>query len=92
MIIVRGCCYSNFSVKFLLWIVYVPGYSVDYFHQNTERIISVIMHFLIQLLQRNRLDCCAMMVLLPSKEVSLRISQLGVSSFGTAVSAVGFHV
>ena len=50
MIIVRGCCYSNFSVKFLLWIVYVPGYSVDYFHQNTERIISVIMHFLIQLL------------------------------------------
>jgi len=26
---VGGCCYSNLSVKFLLW-VYVPGYSVDY--------------------------------------------------------------
>jgi len=30
MIIVGGCCYSNLSVKFLLWIIYVPGYSVDY--------------------------------------------------------------
>jgi len=29
-IIVGGCCYSNLSVKFLLWIVYVSGYSVDY--------------------------------------------------------------
>jgi len=29
-IIVGGCCYSNLSVKFLLWIVYVPGYSVDF--------------------------------------------------------------
>ena len=31
MIIVGGCCESNLSVKFLLWIVCVPGYSVDYF-------------------------------------------------------------
>jgi len=23
--------YSNLSIKFLLWIVYVPGYSVDFF-------------------------------------------------------------
>jgi len=30
MIIVGGCCYSTLSVKFLLWIIYVPGYSVDY--------------------------------------------------------------
>ena len=30
MIIVGGCCYSNLSVKFLLWIVYVPGYNVHY--------------------------------------------------------------
>jgi len=29
-IIVGGCWCSNLSVKFLLWIVYVPGYSVDY--------------------------------------------------------------
>jgi len=29
-IIVGGCCYSNLSVKFLLWIVYVPGSSVEY--------------------------------------------------------------
>jgi len=29
-IIVGGCCYSNLSVKFLLWIIYVTGYSVDY--------------------------------------------------------------
>jgi len=29
-IIFGGCCCSNLSVKFLLWIVYVPGYSVDY--------------------------------------------------------------
>jgi len=28
--IVGGCCYGNLSVKFLLWIFYVPGYSVDY--------------------------------------------------------------
>ena len=27
MIIVGGCCYSNLSVQYLLWIVYVPGYS-----------------------------------------------------------------
>jgi len=31
MIIVGGCCSSNLSVEFLLWIVYVPRYSVDYF-------------------------------------------------------------
>jgi len=30
MIIVGGCCYSNLSVKFLFWIVYVPSYIVDY--------------------------------------------------------------
>jgi len=38
--IVEGCCSSILSVKFLLWMVYVPGYSVDYFHKNSECIIS----------------------------------------------------
>jgi len=28
-IIVGGCCYSNLSVKCLLWIVYLPGCSAD---------------------------------------------------------------
>jgi len=26
--------------NFLLWIVYVSGYSVDYFHKKSERNIS----------------------------------------------------
>jgi len=30
----------------LLWIVYVPGYSVDYFHKNSERNISVVIQLL----------------------------------------------
>jgi len=37
MIIVGGCCYSNLSVKFLLWIVYVPGYSVEYSGLRSHR-------------------------------------------------------
>jgi len=31
---------SNLSVKFLLWIVYVPSYNVDYFDKNSERLAS----------------------------------------------------
>jgi len=31
---------------FLLRIVYVPGYSVDYLHNNSERNISVVMQLL----------------------------------------------
>jgi len=46
MIIVRGWCYSNLSDKILLWIVYVPGYSVDYFHKYSERNIRVAMQLL----------------------------------------------
>jgi len=42
MIIVGSCCQSNLSIKFLLWIVYVLGYSVDYFHKNSERNITVV--------------------------------------------------
>ena len=30
MIIIGGCCYSNLSANFLLWIVYAPSYSVNY--------------------------------------------------------------
>jgi len=41
MIIVGGCCYSNLSVKFLLWVVYVPGYSVDYIIQGCEAIVKM---------------------------------------------------
>jgi len=41
MIIVGG--WSNLSVKFLSWIVYVPGYDVDYFHKNSERNLSVVL-------------------------------------------------
>jgi len=37
MIMVGGCCYSNISVKFLLWIVYVTGYSVDYSGLQSNR-------------------------------------------------------
>jgi len=36
MIIIGGHCYSNSSVTFLLWIISVPGYSVDYFCKNSE--------------------------------------------------------
>jgi len=32
----------NLSVNVLLWIVYVPGYSVDYIHKNSECNFSVI--------------------------------------------------
>jgi len=32
----------------LLWIVYVPGYSVDYFHKNSEPNISVVIQTLFQ--------------------------------------------
>jgi len=38
--------YSNVSVKFLLWIIYVPGYSVDYIHKNSERNICVTIQWL----------------------------------------------
>ena len=31
MIIFGDCCSSNLSVEFLLWIVYLLDYSVDYF-------------------------------------------------------------
>jgi len=31
-----------YPLNFVLWIVYVPGYSVDYFHKNSERNISVV--------------------------------------------------
>jgi len=44
MMFVGGC--GNFSVKFLLWIVCVSGYSVDYFHKNPERNISVVIQLL----------------------------------------------
>ena len=37
IIIVGGCCYSNLSVKFLLSIVYVPVYSVDYSGLRSHR-------------------------------------------------------
>jgi len=30
-----------YPLNFVLWIVYVPSYSVDYFHKNSERTISV---------------------------------------------------
>jgi len=40
MIIVGGSCQSNLSVKSLLWIVHVPGYSVDYFYKNSEHNIT----------------------------------------------------
>jgi len=33
---------KQFSVKFLLWIVSAPGYSVDYFEKNSEGTISVV--------------------------------------------------
>jgi len=46
VIIVGGSCSSNLSVKFLLWSVYVSGYSVDYFHKNSERVIGVIIQLL----------------------------------------------
>jgi len=46
MIIVGGCCYSNLSVKFLLWIFCFPGYSADYFHKNSECNISVVLQLL----------------------------------------------
>ena len=36
-IIVGDCCNSNLSVKFLLWIVCVPGYSVDYLGLRSRR-------------------------------------------------------
>jgi len=42
MIFVVACCESNISVKFLLWIVCVSGNSVNYFHKNPERNISVV--------------------------------------------------
>jgi len=37
MIIVGGCCYSNLSVEFLLWIVYVPGCNADYSGLRSRR-------------------------------------------------------
>jgi len=46
MIFIGGCCLGNLSVKFLLWIVYMPSYRVDYFNKNSKRNIS----FEIQLL------------------------------------------
>jgi len=38
--------FINLSVKFLLWIVCVSDYSVDYFHKNPERNISVVIQLL----------------------------------------------
>jgi len=49
MIIVGGCCYSSLPVKFLLWIAYLPRFSVDHFHKKSERNISVVIQSLAQL-------------------------------------------
>jgi len=38
---------KQFPAKFLLCIVYVPRYSVDYFHKNSERNVGVVMQLLI---------------------------------------------
>jgi len=46
MIFVGACCSSNLSVKFLLWIVCVSGYSVNYFLKNPERNVSVVIQLL----------------------------------------------
>jgi len=37
---------KQFTVKFLLWIVYLPDSSVDYFHKNFERKVSVVIQLL----------------------------------------------
>jgi len=37
---------ANLSIKFLLWIVCVSGYTVYYFHKNPERNISIVMQLL----------------------------------------------
>jgi len=34
------------AIFILLWIVCVSGYSVDYFHKNPERHISVVIQLL----------------------------------------------
>jgi len=46
MVFVGACCKSYLSVKFLIWIVCVSGYSVDYFHKNPKRNISVVIQLL----------------------------------------------
>jgi len=38
---------NNFPTNSLLWIIYVLGYSVDYFHKNSERNVGVILQLLI---------------------------------------------
>jgi len=54
--------YNNVSVKFLLWIIYAPGYSVDYIHKNYESdiIVTILYSGLVQLinyfLKQNHLD------------------------------------
>jgi len=35
-----------YPLNFVLWIVHVSSYSVDYFHKNYERNISVIIKLL----------------------------------------------